>query len=255
MRDAGHCITFCAELSKFQALAGLALAASADVPLASEAGVGRLLLIDVVSAGVVLAVWYFCFARYNRRKGTTVLRWVQVACAGQGRIVEARWVSSSLVQASLYLPSRFFEDARLTVHLMPRALPMQWLISRWRKQQETLTFEADLECAPGFRLDVFNHRWCGRNRSKILPDARNWTIARPGPVVLTTREKWAHELTPVVNALMASREKNFLNVRFHPDSPHFSATVALDSLADQQAAAGLLTVLRELADGASAKQI
>ena len=73
--------------------------------------------------------------------------------------------------------------------------------------------------------------------------------------MLTTREQWAQELTPVVNALVASREKNFLNVRFRPESPHFSATVALETLYDKEAAAGLLTVLRELAAGASAKQL
>lgn len=217
---------------------------------------GRLLLIDVVSAAVVLTLWHFWFARYNHRKGALILRWVQVACAGKGRIVEARWLSSSVVQASLHLPSRLFEDAKLTLRLLPRPLPMQWFLGCWRKQKETLTFEADLDCAPSFRLDVFNHRWCGHNTGKLQhSEARNWHISRPGPVVLTTRDKWAHELTPVVNALMASREKNFLSVRFHPDSPHFSATVALDTLSDQQTAAGLLTVLRELADGASAKQL
>lgn len=215
---------------------------------------GRLLLIDVVVAGLVLTFWYAWFFRYNRRKGTTVLRWVQVACAGKGRIVESRWLSSSLVQASLHLPSRLFEDAQLTVRLLPRPIPLQWLLGYWRKQKETLTFEADLDCAPGFRLEVFNHRWCGHNGAKRSA-SRTWTISRPGPVVLTTREKWAHELTPVVNALMASREKNFLSVRFNPDSPHLTATVALDTLSDQQSAAGLLTVLRELADGASAKQL
>jgi hypothetical protein len=217
--------------------------------------VGRLLLIDAVAAGVLLGLWYFWFARFNRRRGAAVLSRVQVACAGKGRIVESRWLGSSLVLASLHLPSRLFEDARLTVRLLPRPVPVQWLLSRWRRQRETLTFEADLGCAPNFRLDVFNHRWCGHNTRKQLgSDSREWTISRPGPVVLTTREKWAQELTPVVNALMASREKNFLSVCFHPDSPHFSATVTLESLGDQHSAAGLLSVLRELAEGASAKQ-
>jgi hypothetical protein len=218
--------------------------------------VGRLLLIDALSAGVLLvALWYFCFARYNRRKGAAVLRWVQVACAGKGRIVECRWLGSSLLLASLHLPSRWFDDAKLTVRLLPRPLPLQWLMGRWRKQKETLTFEADLGCAPGFRLDVFHHRWCGHNNKVVGSKSRTWTVARPGPVVLTTREKWAQELTPVVNALMSSREKNFLNVRFHPDSPHFSATVDLENLSDQHSAEGLLSVLLELADGASAKHI
>jgi hypothetical protein len=99
-----------------------------------------------------------------------------------------------------------------------------------------------------------NHRWCGHNAGKA-DDSRTWEISRPGPVVLTTRAKWTQELTPVVNALMASREHNFLKVRFRPDSPNFSATIDLETLADPEAASGFLTVLRELAAGASAKQL
>ncbi|HZQ22180.1 MAG TPA: hypothetical protein VFA89_05210 [Terriglobales bacterium] len=215
---------------------------------------GRLLLIDVVSAGVLLGIWYFCFARYNRRKGATVLRCLQVACGGKGRIVEFRWLGSSLLQASLQLPSRWFDHAKVTVRLLPRPLPIQWILGRWKKQKETLTFEANLGAAPTFRLDIFHHRWCGQQPKNLGPNHREWMISRPGPVVLTTREKWAHELNPVVNALLTTREKNFMTVRFHPDSPNFSATVDLDKLSDQHAAEGVMTVLLELAEGASAKQ-
>lgn len=83
---------------------------------------------------------------------------------------------------------------------------------------------------------------------------RSWNISRPGPIVLTTREKWSPELNPVVNALLLSREKDFLNLRFRPHSPHFSATVDLDRLSNQNATETLLSVLAELAEGASAKQ-
>jgi hypothetical protein len=215
--------------------------------------VGRFFLMDGLTAAFLLGVWYLWFIRYNHRRGTTVLRWVQSACADKGWLLESHWVGSSLLQATLHLPSRWFADARLTVRLLPRPIPAQWVISRWRKQKETLTFEADLDCAPRFQLDVFNHRWCGRGHGKNHP--LEWDAYRPGPVVLTTREEWAHELTPVVNALVASQEKNFLSVRFRPDSPHFSATVALETLADQASAAGVLGVLRELAAGASAKHL
>jgi len=100
-----------------------------------------------------------------------------------------------------------------------------------------------------------NHRWCGHSNGKTSDDTRQWEITRPGPVVLTTRAQWTQELTPVVNALMASREHNFLKVHFRPDSPNFSATVDLETLADPEAASGFFTVLRELAAGASAKQL
>ena len=79
-------------------------------------------------------------------------------------------------------------------------------------------------------------------------------LTHPGPVVLTTKEDWPMELTPVVNALATWREKDFVSVRFNQSSPHFAATVALDCLADQQSANALLGLFRELAASSSAKQ-
>ena len=216
---------------------------------------GRLLLIDVLGAVVSLGIWYYAFARYNRRRGAAALRWVQIACRGRGKVVESRWAGSSRLQARFQFPSRWFENARLTLELRPRPLPVQWLLSHWRKQKETLTFEADLDCPPAFRLEVMNHRWCGHSNGRKNDDGRAWEISRPGPVVLTTSAQWAQELAPVVKPLMALREHNFLKVHFRHDSPNFSATVDLEAMADPDAASGFFTVLRELAAGASAKQL
>jgi hypothetical protein len=57
---------------------------------------------------------------------------------------------------------------------------------------------------------------------------------------------------PEINALMAVREQDVLQVSFRPESPQFSATVALEALDDPRRAAGFLAALRELAAGASA---
>jgi len=216
--------------------------------------VGRTILIDVAAAAALLAVWYAGFIQYNRRRGLAVLDWIQAACLGKGRVLNLRWqASSSLLRATLHLSSRWFEDARLTIRLRPRPVPTSWILSRWRKQEETLTFEADMGFPPGFHMDVVRHRWSGHTSAKI-PKARNWTITRSTPVVLTTREDWPPELTPVVNALTSWRDKDFLSVRFNQKSPHFSATVTLQSLSDQDSAAGLMGLFRELAASSSAKQ-
>ena len=215
---------------------------------------GRTILIDVAAAAALLAVWYAGFIQYNRRRGLAVLDWIQAACLGKGRVLNLRWqASSSLLRATLHLSSRWFEDARLTIRLRPRPVPTSWILSRWRKQEETLTFEADMGFPPGFHMDVVRHRWSGPTSAKI-PKARNWTITRSTPVVLTTREDWPPELTPVVNALTSWRDKDFLSVRFNQKSPHFSATVTLQSLSDQDSAAGLMGLFRELAASSSAKQ-
>jgi hypothetical protein len=213
--------------------------------------VGRLILIDALSAAILLAFWYFCLARYNRRRGALALRWVEAACSGKGRIVEARWLSASRLQARLGFAAHWFENARVTVRLLPRPIPIQWLLSVWQKQKETLTFEADLDYAPALRLEVFRHRWLTHRRGSLTSGMQNWTVSHPGPVVLTTRTHWTQELTPVVNTLITSRGHNLLSVRFRPESPHLAATVALEALSDEQAAAGFLGVLRELAAGAS----
>jgi hypothetical protein len=227
--------------------------------------VGRFILIDVGVAGTLFFLWYAWFVRYNRKRAGNVLQWVQAACLGKGRVADLRWqASSSRLKATLHLSSRWFEDARLTIRLLPRPLPVQWALSRWRQQQETLTFEANMGFPPGFHLDVIRHRWSGRtgaqNSDAKGPDAkgpadtRTWTVTRPGPVILTTKEDWPVELSPVVNALASWRDKDFVGVRFNSKSPHFTATVALENLSDQKAAAALLGLFRELAASSSAKQ-
>src|SRR5271167_1520940 len=220
----------------------------------------RFILIDVVVAFALALFWYAWFLQYNRRRAGNVLRWVQAACLGKGRVEDLRWqASSSRLKATLNLPSRWFEDARLTIRLLPRPLPVQWALSRWRQQRETLTFEANMGFPPGFHLDVIRHRWSGRSGTKSLGTknstaTRAWTITRPGPVILTTKDNWPVELSPVVNALASWRDKDFVGVRFNSTSPHFTATVALESLSDQKATAALLGLFRELAASSSAKQ-
>jgi hypothetical protein len=216
--------------------------------------VGFWVLIDVIGATtVLLLIWYAGFARYNRRRGVAVLQWVQAACLSKGRVLNPHWYSSStLLKATLHLSSRWFEDARLTIRLLPRPQPVGWLLSRWRKQEETLTFEADMGFPPGFHLDVIRHRWSGRTGGKSRN--RAWSISRPGPVILTTKDDWPSELTPVVNALTSWRDKDFVSVRFNRTSPHFTAIVMLESLNDQTAAATLLGLFRELAASSSARQ-
>lgn len=214
---------------------------------------GRWIAIDVGMASMFVLLWYSGFARYNRRRAANVLRWVQAACLGKGRLTDLEWqASSSRLKATLHLSSRWFEEARLTIRLLPRPLPLQWLMSRWHKQQETMTFEADMGFTPGFHLDIIRHRWSGQTSTK--KSTRPWTLLRPAPVILTTKEDWPPELNPVVNALANWHDKEFVSIRFNPKSPHFTATVTLENLSDQKAAASLLGLFRELAASSSAKQ-
>jgi len=215
--------------------------------------VGRLLLIDAAGSVAILGLWYLVFSTYNRKKGAAALRWVQTACVGKGRILESHWMGSSRLQARLHFPSGWFENARVTVKFLPRPLPLQWLLSCWHRQNETLTFEADLGGSPSFHLEVVRHRWCAHNRgaSSRRRDDREWDIYEPGPIILTTRTHWKQDPTAELNALMSARRQDILQVRFRPESPQFSATVRLEALADRAAATEFVSALREIAAGAS----
>jgi len=213
--------------------------------------VGRLFLIDVVAAAVLMGLWYFFFLRYNRRKAARALRWVEAACSNRARIVEARWMGASRLQAHLRFAAHWFDNAKVTIRLLPRPIPIQWLLSRWHKQRETVTFEADLDYVPGIRLEVHRHRWLTHRSGNLTQASRNWTVSHPGPVVLTTSMQWRRELPPIVNTLMTSRGHDLLSVRFGPESPHLAATIDLESLSGEEAAASFLGVVRDLAAGAS----
>jgi hypothetical protein len=212
--------------------------------------VESLILIDVLIVAAAFGLWYACFAQHNRSKGAKILHWVETACAHRGCIVEQHWEGSSNLRARLAFAANWFENAQVTVHLRPRPVPLRWLYSLWRRDRETLTFEADLDCAPGFQLHVFRHRWLTHNYTRAAGN-RNWELHRSGPILLTTRNEWTQELTPVVNTLMTSKGHNLVSVRFREESPHLAATLPLEALGDAQAAASFLKVLRALAEGAS----
>jgi len=215
--------------------------------------VGRWLLINVGLAAVLALIWYAWFTRYNRRRAASVLEWVQAACLGKARLADLEWQAfHSRLRATLHFSTRWFDEVHLTIRLLPRPSPVQWVLSRWQEQQETLTFEADMGFPPGFHLDILRHRWSGQTGAKST--TRKWIVSRPGAVILTTKEDWPVELTPVVNALASWRDKDFVSVRFNQNSPHFTATVSLANLSDQQAASSLLGLIRELAASSSARQ-
>ena len=212
----------------------------------------RIVIIDVLAGAILLLAWYFWFLRYNRRKAVEVLRWIERAFHGHGQVAKVQWLAASRFLVQLRLSPAVFHHAALAVRLSPRELPLRWLLSRLRKQQETLTFQADLDCPPSFNLEVHNHRWYGRTRRRFPPQVQGWTLEQAGPFVLTTRHDWQRDITSMMGALVASRDCDCLMVCFRRTSPHFSATVPLDTIAPESAAqAEIFDVLRELAAGAA----
>jgi hypothetical protein len=209
--------------------------------------------IAAVVAGV--ALWYSWFLRYNRQRSLQVLRWLESSLAGHGRVVGVQWTAPSRAQAQLRLAPGVFQRVSAVVQLAPRELPFRWLLSRLRREPELITFQADLDIPPEFNLEVHNHRWCGRTRRHLPRNADTWETERAAPFMLVTRNEWQREISPMVEALLASRDQDFLRVSFQRGSPHLSASLPVDALApDAPQRAGLFEALRELAGGASASR-
>ncbi len=212
----------------------------------------RVIAIDVLAVALLVLAWYFWFLRFNRRRAVEVLRWIEGAFNGHGQIASVRWASGSRFDVQMRLAPAMFRQASLVVQLFPRELPVSWVLSRIRKQQETLTFQADLDSAPSFNLEVHNHRWYGRTRRRFPTKSQEWVLEQAGPFVLTTRNDWQREITTMKGALVASRDCDCLTVCFRRTSPHFSVTVPLATIAPgSETKSEIFDVLRELAAGAS----
>ncbi len=215
----------------------------------------RIIAIGLVVGALLVLIWYLWFARDNRRRGLRVRGWIERAFEGHGQVAAMEWLSNSSFQLRVRLWPNLFRKTSVQVQLLPRELPLSWLIARFRGRQETLTFQADLDFAPGFNLEVRNHRWCGRTRRRFPHNTENWSTERPGPFVITTRNDWQREITNMMHSLVASRECDCLTVSFNRTSPHFSATVPLESISPKgQSETNIFDVMRELAAGASASR-
>jgi hypothetical protein len=218
-------------------------------------GIPATVILEALAGLIVVTGWYVSFVRYNRRKAAEVLLWIKTAFSGHAQILGVDWVTPSRFRVKMRLAPNLFQHSHIVVQLLPREFILNWIVSLFRKQQEIATFEADLDVPPGFNLEVHNQRWCGRSRRGAKLDPDRSTIENFGPFVLTTRRDWQREITSMMNALVASRDSDFLSVSFRRASPHFSATVPLSCLAPQNSTGNnVFRVLRELADCAGASR-
>lgn len=211
-----------------------------------------LLALSAGLGAVIITVWYLVCVRLNKRRSVRILSWIRTAFEGHGSVAGVEWVSASRFLVRLRLPECGFRQPCIQVSLWPREMPLRWLASRWRKMQETITFEANLHCAPSFNMEVHNHRWRGRTRRRMNLHSEGLTTHSIGPFVISSRYDWQGEITRMMDALVASRQCEFLKVSFRRNAPHFSATVTLQAFANHCAGeVGIFEVLRELAEGAS----
>lgn len=223
-------------------------------PAGIEPSMAEMLIYLAGGAALVLA-WYLFFVRYNRARAIKVLRWIETSLSGHGHVTGIRWVAPSRFQVPIRLNTNVFRRATMMVEITPREIPFRWFLDWLHKRPETLTFEADLDCAPGFNLMVRNHRWWGRTARKLSPDPKHWTFDQTAPLLLTTRHGRSANTQAMLNALFRCREKDFLKLLFRRSSPHFSATLPLESVAAAGDGENLFDVLLEVASGASTSRL
>ena len=212
----------------------------------------RFALIDGGIALGLFAVWYFSWRCWLRRHLRLILSWLQIAFRRHGKVAEIQWLSPSRFQVNLHPKTSAFRQAQLIVQLAPQEMPFSWLWYRIRKHQETVTFAANLDAPPAFNLDVRNHRWCGTSAADLTKLPKKWSAERLGPMVITTRRDWRHDIVNMMDALAVSRSYDFLKIAFRKEAPHFSATVALNAMEpDALAEINVFDVIRELATHSS----
>lgn len=212
--------------------------------------------IYVVAGAILVLLWHLLFLRSNRRHGNQVLEWIQAAIAGKGQAIAVRWLGTSVFQVALQLDTSLFQNPALMVRLVPREMPLHWLRHWWRREFATLTFEADLEMAPQFNLQVHQHRWSGRSSKRVAPDPERWYFEQVTPLIMTSRPCWQRDVAGMMNALLSCRNREVTSLGFRRTSPHFSATIPLECISPQgRGGSNLFDTLRELAAGASASRM
>lgn len=208
--------------------------------------------ISLIAVAALCAAWYCFSLRGKHRKAREVMRWIQSTLAGRGQVIGISWTAGSKFRVPLRMTSGMFRRACVLVELQADPTPVQWLFHKFKHPPEVVTFQADLDCPPAFSLHVHNFRWFARSSRRTPVNRPGWNFEYLQPVVITSRADHQTEIACTVASLSRSESSEFLNVSFQRRSPHFSATLPLESLAPGSPARSyLLDAMRELAGNAS----
>jgi len=208
--------------------------------------------ISLIATAALCATWYCVSVRRKLRKAREVLRWIQSSLAGRGHVVGISWISPSRFRVPLRLTCGVFQRAWVLVELKAQQTPIQWLFSKIKGAREVLRFQADLDCPPTFSLQMQNFRWFARSSKKSSIERPGWQFERLPTVMISTKPELQREIACTMTSLSKGDSGDFLEVNFQRRSPHFSATLPLESLAPGSPARSyMLDAMRELAGSAA----
>jgi hypothetical protein len=206
----------------------------------------------LIAAIALFITWYSLSLRHKRKKAKEILRWIQSSLAGRGHVVGISWTSPSRFRVPLRLTCGVFQRAWVLVELHAQQTPIQWLFSKIKGGREVLKFQADLDCPPAFTLQMQNFRWFARSSRKSSIERPGWQFERLPTVMISTKPELQREIACTMTSLSKGDSGDFLEVNFQRRSPHFSATLPLESLAPGSPARSyVLDAMRELAGSAS----
>lgn len=211
------------------------------------------LFLSITTLTALGAGWYAWCKRRSRFRAVEILRWIETTLGGHGALESIVWLCPSRFRIDLRLaPQSIFRNASVLVELAPRELPHKWIKSAMLGIEETVTFEAEFEVTPHFDLNLHNLRLFARTRRDLEPVGDGWQFEQVTPLIMTTREEWRREITGVMSALLHLREKQFIDLRFSPNPPHYVVALPLGSISpDCDARLQLASTIRELAVEAS----
>jgi len=210
------------------------------------------LTIFLIAAAALCVTWYCISVRRKRRKAREVLRWIQSSLTGRGHVTGISWISPSRFRVPLRLNCGVFQRAWVMVELNTQETPVQWLFNKIKGGREVLRFQADLDSPPAFTLQMQNFRWFARSSPKSSIERPGWQFERLQPVMISTKPELQPEIACTMTSLSKGDSGDFLEVSFQRGSPHFSATLPLESLAPGSPARSyVLDAMRELAGSAS----
>jgi len=214
-----------------------------------------LFVLYFAGAALLMAVWHAWAMRRKRNRAFQIMHWIENAMSGQGHVTGIHWRSAEEFEVPLRLVTGVFRKAKIMVKIAPLELPLNWLMRRCRPSEpDTLTFCADLDLKPNFALEMQSMRWFARSKKDLNLKQEGWSFETSAPVLLTTRLDWEKEATEVFQSVMNWESREQVTLTFQRSSPHFRATVPLESIAPEaRKQSQVFETLRAIAEGASAR--
>jgi len=206
-------------------------------------------LVGIAVAVVALFAWYGWCKRKNQQRAHEILRWIESTLGTRSQMQSIDWLTPASFRVALRTAGDgVFRRAAVLVDLAPMHSPYAWLRRKLDSRQDTVTFEADLEASPRCMLDLHTYKLFARTRRDLQPEGAGWQFETTTPLVMTTRNEWQREVTGVISSLLQRKEKQFLDLRFAPESPNLSVTLPLGAIApNAENRLEMATMIRELA--------